>query len=74
MVARVGRYYGADFQEFWGVTQGDPLSHTILNVVVDAVVSHCIYLVEGGAGGQEEWGREVLHRAEFSMRMKAWSH
>ena len=40
MVARMGGYYGAQFQGFWGVTQGDPLSPTIFNVVVEAVVRH----------------------------------
>ena len=40
MMARVGGYYGAAFKGDGGVTQGDPLSPTILNVVVDAVVRH----------------------------------
>ena len=38
MVARVGGYYGASFQKFRDVIQGDPLHHTILKVVVDSVV------------------------------------
>ena len=38
MVARAGGYYGTDFQGERGVTQVDPLSPTIFNVVVDAVV------------------------------------
>ena len=40
MVARAGGYYGTAFQGGRGVTQGDPLSPTIFNVVVDAVVRH----------------------------------
>ena len=40
MVARVGSYYGKGFKGGRGVTQGDPLSPTIFNVVVDAVVRH----------------------------------
>ena len=38
MAARAGGYYGAAFKGARGVTQGDPLSPTIFNVVVDAVV------------------------------------
>ena len=45
MVARTGGYYGAAFQGFWGVTQLGPLSLTIFNVVVDAVVHHWISFV-----------------------------
>ena len=40
MVARAGSYYGKGFKGGRGVTQGDPLSPTIFNVVVDAVVRH----------------------------------
>ena len=35
-----------------GVTQGDPLSPTIFNVVVDAVVRHWVEEMAEGAGGQ----------------------
>ena len=42
MVARVVGYYGDTFKGFRGVTQGDPLSNTIFNVVVDAVVHNWI--------------------------------
>ena len=40
MVARSGGYYGAAFKGERGVTQGDPLSPTLFNVVVDMVVRH----------------------------------
>ena len=40
MVARVAGYYGMVFGGDRGVTQGYPLSPTIFNVVVDAVVRH----------------------------------
>ena len=42
MVARAGGYYGTAFGGERGVTQGDPLSPTIFNVVVDAVVRHWV--------------------------------
>ena len=38
MAAQAGGYYGTGFKGARGVTQGDPLSPTIFNVVVDAVV------------------------------------
>ena len=57
IVACAGGYYGAAFQEFRGVTQGDPIPLTIFNVVVDTVVHQLILLVPGSAGGQDSWGR-----------------
>ena len=63
MVARAEGYYRTDFRGDRGVTQGDPLSPTILNVVVDAVVRHWVkgviekvyaqgeIIQEGGASG-----------------------
>ena len=44
MVARAGGYYGTGFKVGRGVTQGNPLSPTIFNVVVDAVVRHWVTL------------------------------
>ena len=40
MAARAGGCYGMAFKGVGGVTQGDPLSPTIFNIVVDAVVRH----------------------------------
>ena len=40
MVVRTGGYYGAPFRGERGVNLGEPLSPTILNMVVDAVVRH----------------------------------
>ena len=44
MMARTGGYYGTGFKGKRGVTQGDPLSPTIFNVVVDAMVRHRVTL------------------------------
>ena len=38
--SRKGLIRGGAFKGLWGVAQGDPLSPTIFNVVVDAVVQH----------------------------------
>ena len=65
MVSCTGGCYRAEFQGFLVVTQGDPLSPTIFNVVVYAVVHFCISLVAGGAEGQDGWGRDVVHCANL---------
>ena len=57
MVARAGEYYGTGFKGERGVTQGDPLSPTIFNVVVDVVVRHWVTLTveEGETRGEQGW-------------------
>ena len=65
MVARVGGYYGTAFQGARGVTQVDPLSPTIFNVVVDVVVRNWVTVVIAGA---EDWGKsgqEGRHQADL---------
>ena len=44
MAARAGGYYGTAFKGARGVTQGNSLSPTVFNVVVDAVVNHWVTL------------------------------
>ena len=51
MVAREGGYYGNSFKGFRGVIQGEPLSPTMLYVVVDAVVWHWVEEMVESAGG-----------------------
>ena len=73
MVARMGVYYGAAFQGFRGVIQGDPLSPTIFNVVVDSVVRPWISLVIGGEEGKDGGGGGVGFTVPtFNTRMTAW--
>ena len=47
MVAREGRYCSTPFKGSRGVTQGDPLSSTILNMVADAVIRHWATVAAG---------------------------
>ena len=58
MVARAGGYYGEVFKGARGVMQGDPLSPTIFNVVVDAVVRHWIDRIVDEAEEKGETGRK----------------
>ena len=68
MVARAGGYYGTGFKGERGVTHGNPLSTTIFNVVVDAVVHHWVKLaveeadMQGERAGGQAPGRPLLHR------------
>ena len=63
MVARAGGYNGKGFKGGRGVTQGNPLSPTIFNVVVDAVFHHWVTLAVTEAEMRGEPGREVRHQA-----------
>ena len=63
MVARAGGYYGEAFKGARGVTQGDPLSPTILNVVVDVVVRHWVTMALNKADKRGERGNEGRHQA-----------
>ena len=63
MVARVGGYYGTAFQGARRVKQVDPLSPTIINVVVDAMVCHWATGFIAGAEAQGERGKEGRHQA-----------
>ena len=63
IIARAGGYYGTAFQGARGVMQGDPLSPTIFNVVVDAVVRHCVTVMVEGAKERGERGQKGRHQA-----------
>ena len=71
MAARAGGYYGAAFKGARGVTQGYPLSPTIFNVVVDAVVQHWL---EGLRTAKEEKGAKGWGISwRYSTWMTGWS-
>ena len=48
MLDLAGGYYGPVFKDFLGVTQVDPFSLNIFNVIVDLVVRHWVSLVVEG--------------------------
>ena len=63
MVTWAGGYYRTAFQGARGVTQGYPLSPTIFNVVVDAVVSNYLTVVIAGADERDKRGQKGRHQA-----------
>ena len=62
MVVRAGEYYGTAFGGEIGVTQGNPMSPTIFNVVVDTVVWHLVNGIVEEAEARGETGREGRHQ------------
>ena len=47
------------------MTQGDPISPTIFNEVVDAVLRHWVRGVIADTEEQGEWGKEGRHQADL---------
>ena len=75
MVALAGGYCGKEFQGFWGVTQGDPLSPNILNVVVDAVVRNWAMVMVKRSGGQSGVdGRYNIKYTSSTWMMTCYCH
>ena len=63
MVASAGGYYGTTFKGERGVTQGDQLSPTIFNVVMDAFIRHWVNGLVEEAEAKGETGREGRHQS-----------
>ena len=62
MATRAGGHYGAAFKGNRGVMQGDPLSPTIFNVVVDALVRHWVSVTAEGAEERGGYRKEGIHQ------------
>jgi hypothetical protein len=62
LVARQAGYHGRPFSATRGVTQGDPLSPTFFNIVVDAVVRYWLSLVLDGTETDDGLGRSVAEQ------------
>ena len=72
MVAQAGGVYGTPFKVFCRVTQGCPLSPTISNVVVDAVLLYWVTVVvsmeeavDPGAAGTKSFSQYVQRLAAY---------
>ena len=73
-VARAGGYYGAEFKSFRGVTQGDPLSPTNFNMVVEQWCGTGYRWRQGGKEVRTGGEGSCDIASTFSMRVMAWSH
>ena len=62
MVAKAGGYYGSEFQGSRVVTQLYPISPNIFNIILDAVVRHCVAVMVERAGEQSGHGQEGRHQ------------
>ena len=62
MATIAGSYYGESFKGFRGVTQGDSLSPTIFNVVVDMVVRHWVIVMVESAEERSGCRQEGRHQ------------
>ena len=65
MVDKASRYFGRPFKGYQGVTQGDPLSPTIFNVVVDAVIRHWVTVLTPTEAGKGELGLTIIDLVDY---------
>ena len=65
MVAKACRYFVLPFQGYRGVTQGNPLSPKVFNLVVDAVIWHWVGVVALTEAGVEGVRETIQELAEF---------
>ena len=72
MVDRAGRYYSAQFKGFRRLTQREPLSPTIFNVVVYVFLRHLVTMVAAkeeavqlGGTNTEGLGRDMHHLVAY---------
>ena len=61
IVAKAGTYCGHSFKGYQGVNQGDPLSPTIFNVVVDTIIRHWVTVVTPTEAGTGSLGLTIMN-------------
>jgi hypothetical protein len=62
LAVRQADYYGEPIKATRGLTQGDPLSPTIFNVVVDAIIRAWLASLDDGAETTEGFGHNVFDK------------
>ena len=56
VVTKAGKYYGQPFSTDRGVMQGDPVSLTLFNIIVDSVVRATLQEIYGPQEAQHGFG------------------
>ena len=74
MLARARGYYTTSFKGCHSVTQVDPLSLTIFNMVVDAVIRHRVMVVAPTEAGVEVLVMSIRELAVYFMPAPESSH
>ena len=65
MVVKRGGYFGLPFKGYHIVTQGNPLSLKLFNVVMDAVIRHCVTVVVPNMNGLEGLDLSIGELVEY---------
>ena len=74
MVTKFGRYFGSPFKVQLGTTQGYPITPTIFNVVVDAVLRYHVNVMTAADGTStpyiESFGQYIQMMEEYLYSVK----
>ena len=65
MMAKAGGYFVRPFKGYQGVTQGNPLSPKIFNVVVDAFIGQWVAVVIPSEAGTWGLGLAIIDLAAY---------
>ena len=65
MASRTSIYYSAPFKGYLGVTQVDPISPKLFNIMSYAIISYWLKIVAEEAAGLEEFDHAVHWMASF---------
>ena len=65
MASKSGRYFRHLLKGYQGVAQGNPLSPTIVNVVVDSVSCHWVAVVTSSEAGTGVLGMMIIDLATY---------
>ena len=65
IVTKAGGYYGPPFRDYCGLIQGYPLSLTIFNAAVEAIIQHWLIVVASTEVGAKILGMPVQYLVAY---------